>query len=472
MNANEVAAMGGNEPHGAMRGLLLFRSAGRLLALPDACVLTVELAGTTSPLPFTPPWVEGLANVGGRILPQADLAALLGQSATAGRGDLLVIRTPRAQCALHVEQVLARIDVPAEAVQAFMADDEARASVYIAGEFHHDGQVVLLLDSERLGELFSAQAMPEGRPGLLGRLESKAVQRDDDSLACLCFAAAGEHYAMALTDVGEIIAGGDITAVPGTPASVAGIATLRGEPLLMVSLARLLGLTASLPVAGAESMALVLDHEALRIGLMVDAVDGMRRFPDHAVRRLQDAAGDMAGVLHDDSGRVLGLLSRERLLRAERAAQLAPYMPARRSQRVERVRVTHPHLQVQLGGEAFGIPLPLVQRIVDWHPAEPVQDDSGRIAGVVNIEGEVLPVLAPERLHQSAVNRQPTAWVVLGAGQARWAMAVDAAQAIVPVAEDDMEKVGNGSGLIEAVAKVDERLLSIVSLNRLLDAAA
>ncbi|MDQ8038302.1 MAG: chemotaxis protein CheW [Pedobacter sp.] len=457
MNENNLAAT---------RGLLLFRSGERCFALPDAAVLEIVPAGIVSPLPFTPSWVEGLANVGGRILPQASLAALLGDAAGTG-GDLLVVATPQAQCALHVDEALARIELPADAVQAFMTDDD-RAAAYISGEFSWQGRIVLLLDSEGLGELFAVGEAPAGdSAGLLGRLDENEEEAHDSGLACLRFRCAGEAYAMPLAQVGEIIACTGITRVPGAPAMVAGIATLRDEPLLMVSLSVLLGLPAS-----EATTALLLENGGLRLGLLVDAVDGMSTFPDSALRLLHEAAGDVAGVLHDEQGLVLGLLDSARLLRPEREMQLAPFVPARRQRAAERERIFLPHLQVKLGDEMFGIPLELVQRIAPWNAPEVVHDDEGRVDAVVQVEGEVLPVLAAQRLHQAASSHAAAAWVIVGRDGNFWAVAVDEARAIVQVAADSLEKIGNGAGLVDAVARVDDSLLSIVSLHPLLDAAA
>lgn len=474
MNENNPVLSPSGNTSGHTHGLLLFRSGTRLFALPDQVVLEIVPAGPVSPLPFTPAWVEGLANVGGRILPQASLATLLGEeSATAG--DLLLVTTPRAQCALHVDEVLARIELPAEAVQSFLSDDLAddrAAAAYINGEFSWQGRIVLLLDSEGLGELFAVGESPDGdNNGLLGRLDENVQEAHDSGLPCLLFRCAGESYAMPLAQVGEIIASVSITQVPGAPAMVAGIATLRDEPLLMVSLAQMLGLPQ--PDGARPAMALVLEYAALRIGLLVDVVTGMASFPEGALRLLHESAGDIAGVLHDDGGRVLGLLDSARLLRPEREMQLSAFMPARRHREVQRERIFLPHLQVRLGQETFGIPLELVQRIAPWHPADAMPDEEGRVDAVVQVEGEILPVLAASRLQQAAVQAtQSGAWVIVGRPGSYWAVAVDEAQAIVQVAEDSLEKIGEGRGLVQAVARVDERLLSIVSLSPLLDAAA
>lgn len=448
----------------ALQGLLLFRSGQRRFALPDRVVAEIRAAQAVTPLPFTPPWVQGLVNVSGRILPQASLAALLADAPQAGAAaaELLVLETARAACALQVDEVLARIEISPDEIQSFAGADEGSAA-YVCGEFRHDGGIVLLLDNDRLGELFVAEEAATGAPGLLGSLEETAADDATDVMACLVFHLAGERYALALPEVSEIIAAPRLTAVPGAPALVAGIGSQREEPLLLLHLSRLLGLSCE----EKYTAALILEQDGLRAGLLVEAVEGIVAFAPEQQRELSDSAGDVAGVLHDDEGRVLGLLSLSRLFRAEREMQLSAWMPARRAQRQERERIWHAHLQVRLGQEAFGIPLPQVQRILPWHAPETFSDAEGRLDGLVNIDGDVMPVLVATQLHAGAVVTQASAWVVVGERDRPWALAVDEAQAIVPVAEDSMEKLGRGDGLVQAVANVDARLLSLLSLQAL-----
>jgi purine-binding chemotaxis protein CheW len=462
MNANNDEAL-----PVASQGLLLFRSGERRFALPDTVVLEIRALQPVTPLPFTPSWVQGLVNVGGRILPQASLAALLGDAVVAGKGELLVLHSARSSCALQVDEVLARIDIAAADIQPFASSDDGSAA-YVCAEFHHDGGIVLLLDNEQLGALFVAEDSPVGVPGLLGTLEQSVQAEAEAQTGCLVFRLAGERYAMALSDVSEIIAPAACTTVPGAPALVAGITTLREEPLLLLHLARLLGLNGEVT----PGAALIIEQGSLRAGLLVDDVEGIVHFPDSRLRAFSDGAGDVAGVLHDDADRVLGLLSRQRLFRPEREILLSAWVPARRAREQERERVWLPHLQVTLGREAFGIPLPQVQRILPWQAAEAFDDPEGRVAGVVNIEGEVLPVLAAEKLHAGAATTQPSAWVVVGERGRAWALAVDEAQAIVAVAQDSLEKIGHGDGLVNAVANVGTRLLSLLSLQSLLEAPA
>ncbi len=440
----------------ASRGLLLFSCGTRCFALPDSVVQEVVPAVGVCPLPFTPSWVAGLVNIAGRVLPQISLAHLLGE-AEAAQGELLVLQTPGAEYALRVDQALARIEVAADSIQAF-ASGEAQAA-YVCAELQHEAQTVLLLDVQAFDHLFLPQEPAAGLPGLLGRVEERAEQ-GDDSLSCLLFSAGAERYGMPLAEIREIADIGGWTAVPGAPAMVLGLSTLRQEPLLLVSLAQLLGLAEARP----GRVALVLEHEGLRVALLLSQVEGMATFARQQIRPLSAAAGDVSAVLHDAWGQVLGLLGPARLLRPERRAQWQPFMPARRAELAQEQLRMMPFLQIQLGRERLALALDEVRRILPWHAPEAVADDAGRVSALVNVEGEVLPVLAAERLHQQAQAERPAAWVVVNAAGGLWALAVDAADAIIELPETALETVSQGQGLVSAVAQYQGRLLSVVSL--------
>jgi purine-binding chemotaxis protein CheW len=80
--------------------------------------------------------------------------------------------------------------------------------------------------------------------------------------------AGGEDYAVPVAEVLEVIPLGAVDAVPGAPAASLGVCALRGQPLPVFDLARLLGLQAE---TGAGQI-LVTPHARGRLGWAVDAV--------------------------------------------------------------------------------------------------------------------------------------------------------------------------------------------------------
>lgn len=454
MNANESVSANADSEN-----FLLVRVGERRFALPAAQVLEIVPAGIATPLPFAPAWVAGLANVGGRVVPMLDAATLLGVTAGAGT-EVVLLATTHSPCALRLGEVLAHVPVAREALCRV---DSGQG--HVTAEFTHDGTPVLVLDPEALGGLLAAEEAPAGDAGLLGALETETQHAVDPGRACLVFEIAGGRYALALDDVGEVTLPPGISPVPGTPASVAGIGLLRSEPLLFVDAARLLGVEAGTPGA-----ALVLSHDGLRIGLLVDRVAAVERFAEERIRILDGEQGDICAVAHDGEGRITSLLGLSRLLGETRRRLLAPLAPAMpHEETAAQKRILEPHLEVVIAGERFGLPLPDVQRIVPWSAPEQLDDGQGRIGGAVNIDGRIVPALDRHLLQRrrGSSDTPPHAWVLLGNGHDGWALAVDDARRIVQVDRERVEDVAGDNPLLCGIASIDQQLLSLVSVRRL-----
>ena len=97
-------------------------------------------------------------------------------------------------------------------------------------------------------------------------------------LQLVVFELAGESYGVDIGQVREIIIMQKITRVPRTPAFVEGIINLRGKVIPVVDLKQRLGLGDERPTSGQERI-VVVDHESMGIGLVVDAVSEVLRVP-------------------------------------------------------------------------------------------------------------------------------------------------------------------------------------------------
>lgn len=450
MNANDL--MTGND----RAAFLLARIGDRLFALPAANVLEIVSEGTVTPLPFAPPWVCGLANIGGRILPLLDPAVLLGIDTPPG-AELVLVATRHAPCALRTGTVLARLAVAADALRHLATDGGL-----VIAEFEHEGQPVLVLDPNGIGLLLATDEAVDGDAGLLGDLESRERHTDTaDGDPYLAFRVAGARYAIALAEVGEVIVPPALTPVPGAPAAVAGIGMLRNDPLLFVSA------TALFDVPGhAAGAALVIGDDSLRAGLLVDAIDGVERIDPTRVRPLDIASGDFSAIAHDDSGRITTLTTGARLLSDERRRQLAPMAPAATRHDATDRRERLSFLEIAINGERFGIPLDDVIRIVDWSLPEAVDNDgdSNRISGAISVEGSIVPVLDPQLLQPRSAHQPRGAWVLVGDAGATWALGVDETRRIVRIPRDDIEEKSGRGDCLRGIAQVDRQLLSLVSI--------
>lgn len=81
-----------------------------------------------------------------------------------------------------------------------------------------------------------------------------------------------DRYGIPFQYADEVVSGGEITPVPGTPAHVAGVVNLRGTLLTVVDVRPLIGLDARSEIAGTRIV--VVAARDVRFGILVADVDG------------------------------------------------------------------------------------------------------------------------------------------------------------------------------------------------------
>lgn len=140
----------------------------------------------------------------------------------------------------------------------------------------------------------------------------------------LCFGLGGEHYAIPLLAVKEVIAPPEITPVPQTPPYFLGIMNLRGQIISVIDLRSKLGIK---PAAGSENAVVICDVQPNPMGVMVDSINSV-----HAPRpgeisgkpeiRAQKSADHVAAVFRRDESLVL-ILDVEKALDLPKASAAA-----------------------------------------------------------------------------------------------------------------------------------------------------
>ena len=277
----------------------------------------------------------------------------------------------------------------------------------------------------------------------------------------LCFRLAADRHALPAAAIAEIIRLRPLTRLPQGPASLLGIASLRGGILPVVSLAALMGLAPTAPTPASRIIVL-----AEGVGLLVDAVIGL------APATGQPPVG-IAALLARDFGQAL-----RRITAVPPAPQAAP-APVRDD--------TLALIGFSLAGQHYALPLDRVLEVARMPAAVtalPTADAA--MAGMVPFRGGLLPLVSLRALLGLApASAQGEARIVVARiggnrlGGHRVGLVVDALQAILRVPGEAVDPPpavltrGAGEARIEAIARLDggRRLVSILSTERLFDAA-
>ena len=98
-------------------------------------------------------------------------------------------------------------------------------------------------------------------------------ERGGDTNRYLSFSLTGEHYAIPLLSVREVVAMPDVTPVPFTPPHFLGIMNLRGQVISIIDLR--LKFNMKKPETTPETSVIICDLAPLCIGAVVDSVNSV-----------------------------------------------------------------------------------------------------------------------------------------------------------------------------------------------------
>jgi purine-binding chemotaxis protein CheW len=87
---------------------------------------------------------------------------------------------------------------------------------------------------------------------------------------------AGEQYALPVDEVLEVAEYGTVAPVPGAPAGVVGVRTVRGNVLAVLDVAEVFELERQAP----PQRIAIIEHDGCKAGLAVDSVIGVEALPE------------------------------------------------------------------------------------------------------------------------------------------------------------------------------------------------
>ncbi len=131
----------------------------------------------------------------------------------------------------------------------------------------------------------------------------------------------------------------------------------------------------------------------------------------------------------------------------------------------------------RLGNEYYGVDILVVEGIIKMQDITKVPHAPQFVEGLTNLRGQVLPVLDLRKRFEMAnmEDTDETRIITVQIGDIQAGMIVDAVSEVMSVDDEAIEKVSNmvttkASEFIEGIAKVDNRLVILVDLSKVLSA--
>src|SRR5271157_1567980 len=201
-------------------------------------------------VPRTPPYVDGIANLRGVVLPVIDMRTRFGmeRAQETDRTRVLVVDIDGVKTGLRVDRVKQVTRVQRSEIEPPPAAIRGTTSDYLEGVVKLDkGQrIVMALNAAQVCEIgvtrktASAKGVASGPETGTGESSGKTGSADAEVQKLVTFRIAKEEFAFPMEHVREILRVQTPNQVPDVPDYVLGVLTVRGQILPVIDLRRLL----------------------------------------------------------------------------------------------------------------------------------------------------------------------------------------------------------------------------------------
>jgi purine-binding chemotaxis protein CheW len=455
-----------------------------------------------TPVPKAPSYVEGVANLRGNVLPIINSRSRFGMQASdkPENNRVVVVELNGKPTGLIVDAVREVMHVSPKDVEEAPAVVQGVDGKFLKGivKFDSGRRLVMLLDQNALLDMSAAgeaalQAASRASAGADNQVTAQATEEDNEQL--ITFRVADEEYGIPIMAVQEIIRVPEITSVPNAPSGVIGITSLRSRIVPVMDLRTKFGLRTLQAVTAGETRrdderCLVVRIGAKSVALRVDAVNQVLQAPKSSVEQTPSiVAGKGAGSEQirgiaklDDGKRLIMLLAVEKLVHESDFSAIDKLAHGKAEDGVSSTTVAEDDerqlVSFKVSEEEFAVDIMQVQEIVRLAKVTKVPHAPAFVEGVVNLRGNVLPVIdMRKRVHMATKEyNDATRVVVVDFSGKKTGIIVDAVSEVMAVDKrliepaPEIAKSTYGDNFIEGVGKLNngERMFLLLRAEELL----
>ncbi len=439
-----------------------------------------------TPVPGSPRFVLGVINLRGQIIPVLDSRQRfhLAHAAPTARTRIMVLDLAGEPTGFQVDAVAEVVKLDDFSLKETPPLVAGVRSEYLAGMVTAGSRLITLINLDKIldsSEFFHRQLLSQETGRTVGfSTHGQEAEEESDELPFVTFSLGQESFGVALANVEEIVDLPAVTKIPDAPDYVMGVICIRDQVLPLLDFTRLLRVEGSSDDAPKE-MVILLSFENARLGMVVDGIQEIIRIRDedilpapHTLSEPEKAHLDGVVIRSD---RMVSLIRVMQILDREDHQRLATLGASAASGRTTELQERHdlPIVVFRLGEESFGLRLHEVREIIMVGQITPVPRAPAFVEGVLNLRGEVMPVLdlrtrfGIDRIDRTALSRiliTPIGGVFTG-------LVVDSVQEVGSVDQRKLEDpprvttVG-ANAYIEKVARSEAGMIFLLDLQRLL----
>lgn len=439
-----------------------------------------------TPVPGSPSFVLGVVNLRGSIIPVLDsrLRFHLPPKDPTDKTRIIILGLAGQPTGLMVDSVAEVVKLDDFTLRDTPPLVAGVRSEYLAGMVTTGDRLITLINLDKIldsAEFGRREVLADTATGASTFMaQDAAVELVEEELPYVTFTLGRESFGIDLKLVEEIIEIPAITKVPDAPPYVLGVICLRDQVLPLLDFIQLLQVEPSEnPVAG--DMVILLSFGQAKLGIVVDGIQEIIRIREEDIlpppQTLSERESkDLEGVVVR-SDRMVSLLKVLDIITGEDQAKIAAMSTSLIKDTREENADIHelPLVVFRLGPEAYSLRLHEVREIIMVSNITPVPRAPSFIEGVLNLRGEVMPVIdLRERFgleRQKATNLSRI--VITPIGGVSTGLVVDSVDEVKSVDHRRLEEppkvtsVG-ANAFIEKVARTDQGVVFLLNVQRLL----
>jgi purine-binding chemotaxis protein CheW len=439
-----------------------------------------------TPVPGSPSFILGVLNLRGLIIPVIDSRIrfhLAPQEATT-KTRIIVLKLASGPTGLQVDSVAEVVRLEEHAIRETPPLVAGIRAEYLAGMVTVGTRLITLIHLEKLLDSAELSRRTELDLGLAGTITGMADDVEEDVEAdgrpFVTFRLGSESFGIALQEVEEIVELPPVTKVPDAPDYVLGVICLRDQVMPLVDLSEILSIQVGDSVRKRD-MVVLLSFGSAKIGVVVDEIQEILRVQDGQAlpppQTLSESEREhLEGILLLP-GRMVSLINVLKIITGDDQDKIAA-MGQGLGHHENRTQDTVPSLELvvfRLGPESYGLRLHEVREIIMVGQITPVPRAPQFVDGVLNLRGEVMPVVdlrtrfGMERVEATSISRI----LITSIGGVFTGLVVDAVDEVRPV---DLHRFGpppavtavGANRYIEKVARLENGMIFLLELQQLL----
>jgi purine-binding chemotaxis protein CheW len=445
------------------------------------------------PVPGSPSFILGVINLRGMIIPVIDARQRfhLPPTEPTAKTRIMVLDLAGEATGIQVDAVSEVVhleDFTLRETPPLVAGIQAE---YLAGIVTVGNRLITLihlhklLDSSEFAEREALQADVAMGTGLALGMEGAGGGEEGrvDERPFVTFALGRESFGIALQMVEEIIELPPVTKVPDAPDYVLGVICLRDQVLPLVDLTQILSVDGADAERKAEMVVLVTFGSA-SIGVVVDSIQEILRVTDDQILPAPQTLSPtetehLEGVVLQDD-RMVALINVLKIITGDDQEKIAAlgHGLGLKDVRAQEVVEKQDLVVFRLGAERYAMKLEEVREVIMVGQITPVPRAPGFVEGVLNLRGEVMPVVdlrsrfGLERAERTRLTRIlicPIAGIYTG-------LVVDAVEEVRPVETRLFEEpprltAAAANRYIEKVTRTESGMIFLLQVHELLNDA-